>query len=50
MAMTLGLKVTEYAPWAVFNWLMPIVVIIMAFMGLTVADKDGVRLSKKKAK
>ena len=50
MAMTLGLGVTEYAPWAVFNWLMPIVVIIMAFMGLTVADKDGVRLSKKKSK
>lgn len=48
MAMTLGIGVTEYAPWAVFNWLMPIVVIIMAFMGLTVADKDGVRLAKKK--
>lgn len=50
MSMTLGLSVTAYAPWAIFNWLMPIVVIIMAFMGLTVADKDGVRLSKKRAK
>ncbi len=50
MAMTLGLGVAEYAPWAVFNWLMPIVVIVMAFMGLTVADKDGVRLAGKKVK
>lgn len=48
MAMTLGLGVAEYAPWAIFNWLMPIVVIVMAFMGLTVADKNGVRLAKKK--
>ena len=48
MAMTLGLGVAEYAPWAIFNWLMPIVVIVMAFMGLTIADKDGVRLAKKK--
>lgn len=48
MAMTLGMSATEYAPWAIFNWLMPIVVVIMAFMGITVADMDGVRLSKKK--
>ena len=45
---TLGLGVAQYGPWAIFNWLMPIVVIIMAFMGLTVADMDGVRLAKKK--
>lgn len=45
---TLGLGVKDYAPWAVFNWLMPITVIVMAFMGLTVADKDGVRLAFKK--
>ncbi len=50
MAMTLGIGVAEYAPWAIFNWLMPIVVIVMAFMGLTVAGKDGVRLAKKRAK
>lgn len=48
MATTLGIGVAEYAPWAIFNWLMPIVVAIMAFMGLTVADMDGVRLSKKR--
>jgi len=45
---TLGLGVTQYGPWAIFNWLMPIVVIIMAYMGLTVADMDGVKLAKKK--
>ena len=48
MATTLGMQTVAYAPWAVFNRLMPIIVIIMAFMGLTVADMDGIRLSKKK--
>lgn len=45
---TLGVGVTQYAPYAVFNWLMPIVVIVMAFMGLTTCDMDGVRLAKKR--
>jgi hypothetical protein len=27
---------------------MPIVVVVMAFMGLTVAGEDGIRLSRKK--
>lgn len=45
---TLGLGVAEYGIWAVFNWLMPIVVAIMAFMGYTVADADGVPLAKKR--
>lgn len=45
---TLGLTVTQYGPYAMFNVLMPITVIIMAFMGLTVADMDGVRLANKK--
>lgn len=48
MATTMGISVIEYAPWAIFNWLMPIVVAIMAFMGITVAASDGVRMSKKK--
>lgn len=47
MATTMGLSVVEYAPWAIFNWLMPIVVAIMAFMGLTIAGEDGKRISKK---
>ena len=45
---TLGIELVTYAPWAVFNWLMPIAVIVMAFMGITVCDMDGVRLNKKK--
>ena len=45
---TLNIGVAEYAPFAIFNWLMPLMTIVMAFMGLTVADADGVRLSKKR--
>ena len=45
---TLGVGVAQYAPWAMFNWLMPIVCCVFAFLGLTVADADGVRFSKKK--
>ena len=45
---TLGVEVWQYGGWAIFNWLMPIVVIVMAFMGLTVCDMNGVRLAKKK--
>lgn len=45
---TLGISAMQYAPWAVFNWLMPIACIIMAFLGVTVADKNGVRLCKKR--
>ena len=37
-----------YGPWAIFNWLMPIMNVILAYMGISVADKDGVRLCKKK--
>lgn len=45
---TLGVTVTQYAPWAVFNWLMPIMTIVMAYLGVTVADSNGVRLFKKR--
>lgn len=45
---TLGIGVTQYAPWAVFNWLMPIMTIVLAYLGVTVADSNGVRLFKKK--
>ena len=39
-----------YGIYAIFNWLMPIMNVVLAFLGLTVADKDGVRLAKKKKK
>lgn len=44
---TLNIGVAQYAPYAIFNWLMPIAAIAMAFMGFTVADKNGVRLTRK---
>lgn len=47
MATTLGLRTVDYAPWAIFNWLMPIAVIILAYMGITVADADGNRLRRR---
>lgn len=36
IASTLGVSASVYAPWAVFNYLMPIVCLAMAFMGITV--------------
>ena len=39
-----------YGVFAIFNWLMPLVNIVMAFIGLTVADMANVRLAKKKKK
>ena len=45
---TLNIGVTQYAPYAVFNWLMPLVTVVMAYMGLTVANSAGVRLCKAK--
>jgi len=48
MATTLGLSTVKYAPWAIFNWMMPIVVIAMAYMGFTVADSDGNRIAGNK--
>lgn len=37
-----------YGPFAIFNWLMPIINIVMAYMGYTVADMNNVRLARKK--
>lgn len=45
---TLGIGVAEYGVWAVFNWLMPVACIIMAVIGITVADENGVKFIKKK--
>ena len=36
IAATLGVSTAVYAPWAVFNYLMPIICFVMAFMGITV--------------
>lgn len=47
MVTTLGMGALEFASWAVFCWITPVGCAVMAFMGLTVADKDGVLLCKK---
>ena len=44
---TLGIGVAQYGPWAVFNWLMPIMNIVLAVPGLTIAQADGTRGKKK---
>lgn len=44
---TLGISAMQYAPWAVFNWLMPVACFILAIFGVTIADKNGVRFCKK---
>ena len=46
----LGVSTMEYFPYAFFNLLTPVVVAIMAYMGITVADKDGYRLTKRAQK
>ena len=38
IAKTLGVGWAVYAPWAVFNYSMPIICLIMAFMGITVTS------------
>lgn len=38
---TLGIGVSQYGIWAVFNWLMPIVTVICAFTGIILKDLDN---------
>ena len=38
IATNLGVAWAQYAPWAVFNYTMPIICLIMAFMGITVTS------------
>ncbi|MGN1351085.1 MAG: Na+/H+ antiporter NhaC [Anaerovoracaceae bacterium] len=44
---TLGISTFEYFPYAIFNIAVPITTIVLAFFGLTIADKDGVRMTKR---
>lgn len=37
IATTLGVTTAQYLPWAVFNYMMPIVCFVMAILGITVA-------------
>ncbi len=43
----LGVSTAQYLPYAMFNYLMPIMVIALAFTGHTLADADGVRMTRR---
>ncbi len=47
---TLDIDVAHYGPWALFNWLMPIMNFAFAALGLTLKDMDGKPFRKKAAK
>lgn len=43
----LGVSTFDYLPYAFFNLLMPITVAVLAFAGVTIADKEGYRMTKR---
>ena len=45
---TLGVTLSQYGAFAVFNWLMPIAVAVMAFTGSCIAYKDGTTAAERK--
>ncbi len=47
---TLDIEVVKYGPWALFNWMMPIINFIFVALGLTLKDMDGKPFRKKAAK
>lgn len=47
---TLKIDVVHYGPWALFNWMMPIMNFAFVALGLTLKDMDGKPFRKKAAK
>ena len=47
---TLDIDVVKYGPWALFNWMMPVVNILFAAAGLTLKDLGNKPFRKKAAK
>nr|WP_315023012.1 Na+/H+ antiporter NhaC [uncultured Aminipila sp.] len=43
----LGVSTAQYAPYAIFNYLMPIMVVALSFTGHCLADADGVRMTRR---
>ena len=43
----LGVSTYQYFPYAFFNLLTPIVTAVLAFVGITIADRDGVRMTRR---
>ena len=46
---TLNITVPEYAPFAMFNWLMPVINAACAWVGVTLKDMDNKPYKKRKA-
>lgn len=46
---TLSITVPEYAPFAMFNWLMPVINAACAWVGVTLKDTDNKPYKKRKA-
>ncbi|MBO5564598.1 MAG: Na+/H+ antiporter NhaC [Lachnospiraceae bacterium] len=46
---TLDISTAAYAPFAFFNWMMPLATILFAFLGLTLKDMDNKPYKKKAA-
>ena len=47
---TLNIDVAHYGPWALFNWMMPIINFAFAALGLTLKDLEGKPFKKKAVK
>ena len=47
---TLNIDVVHYGPWALFNWMMPVVNVLFVAVGLTLKDLDNKPFRKKAAK
>ena len=48
IATTLGISAAQYAPFAFFNWMMPLATILFAYMGFTLKDLNNKPYKKKK--
>ncbi len=48
IATTLGISAAQYAPFAFFNWMMPLATILFAFMGFTLKDLNNKPYKKGK--
>ena len=46
---TLNIEVVQYGPFAIFNWLMPIINAACAWVGVTLKDMDNKPYKKRKA-
>ena len=50
IADTLDIEVVKYGPWALFNWMMPVINVLFVALGLTLKDLNGKPFKKKAAK